>query len=312
MREYRQRPEAKKRLRQRQQREHDRERNWRINPTQLPSKRQQAFWARVNKRGRCAGRLSYCWFWTGKQNRQGYGIYGSMLAHRVAWALTYSVPVSDGLMLDHLCDTPICVRPSHCREATAAENNARSRALRSKSTHCKNGHLWTPKNTYITPGTGYRQCIKCSRQAKKTQATQRRQRAGCAKNHQHSTRKRVVGTKRVLPTGDMLIYDPEHPIANCRGEVLEHRKVWYDARGPIPKGHVIHHKDENKLNNQIENLEALSRAAHNTHHQTKKTHCSREHERTPENTYIYPNGSRCCRACNRERDRQRIRTKTAA
>lgn len=36
----------------------------------------------------------------------------------------------------------------------------------------------------------------------------------------------------------------------------------------------------------------------------RPTHCKRGHEWTPENTYMYPDGSRYCKACNRESKRQ--------
>lgn len=39
---------------------------------------------------------------------------------------------------------------------------------------------------------------------------------------------------------------------------LEHRVVWCWYNGPIPKGMVINHKDYNRANNHIENLEIVS------------------------------------------------------
>lgn len=44
--------------------------------------------------------------------------------------------------------------------------------------------------------------------------------------------------------------------------VLLHRHVWEKHFGPIPKGYHIHHKDGNKLNNDISNLECLSASDH--------------------------------------------------
>jgi hypothetical protein len=44
--------------------------------------------------------------------------------------------------------------------------------------------------------------------------------------------------------------------------VALHRQIWIDSNGPIPKGHIIHHKDGNTLNNLIENLESLSPKDH--------------------------------------------------
>lgn len=41
-----------------------------------------------------------------------------------------------------------------------------------------------------------------------------------------------------------------------------HRYVWEQANGPIPKNMVIHHKDFNRGNWKLENLELLTRAEH--------------------------------------------------
>lgn len=48
----------------------------------------------------------------------------------------------------------------------------------------------------------------------------------------------------------------------CRGNKRLHRLIWEKAYGPIPKGHHIHHKDGNRLNNSIENLECISHEEH--------------------------------------------------
>lgn len=45
-----------------------------------------------------------------------------------------------------------------------------------------------------------------------------------------------------------------------------HQQKWIDVNGPIPKGHEIHHKDGNPLNNEIGNLECLSEAEHDAIH----------------------------------------------
>lgn len=50
-----------------------------------------------------------------------------------------------------------------------------------------------------------------------------------------------------------------------RGGFL-HRHVWEDEKGPIPKGHDIHHVDENTLNNKIENFECLTKKEHRKRH----------------------------------------------
>lgn len=45
-----------------------------------------------------------------------------------------------------------------------------------------------------------------------------------------------------------------------------HRQIWIDNYGEIPEGHVIHHKDENTLNNSIDNLECLAKGKHMSNH----------------------------------------------
>lgn len=87
------------------------------------------FWSKVNKYGpvpeHCP-ELGPCWVWTAAKGEKGYGRFwfaGSMrLSHRVAFFLEESRwPTPDGM---HLCDNPVCVRRSHIKEGTHAENNA--------------------------------------------------------------------------------------------------------------------------------------------------------------------------------------------
>ena len=45
-----------------------------------------------------------------------------------------------------------------------------------------------------------------------------------------------------------------------------HRAYWELVHGEIPAGHVIHHEDENKLNNSLKNLRCLTESEHNRIH----------------------------------------------
>lgn len=45
-----------------------------------------------------------------------------------------------------------------------------------------------------------------------------------------------------------------------------HRAVWEAAYGTIPKGYHIHHINDDKHDNRIENLELLSHSEHSKHH----------------------------------------------
>lgn len=84
---------------------------------------QERFWAKVNK-------TDGCWIWTAAQ-RNGYGIFSTahspsqprimVSAHRYTFEMENG-PIPEGLVVDHLCHTPACVRPSHLRVATHKEN----------------------------------------------------------------------------------------------------------------------------------------------------------------------------------------------
>lgn len=74
---------------------------------------------------------------------------------------------------------------------------------------------------------------------------------------------------RVLePRGYVLIRRPDHPQADCRGYVYEHILVAEAKIGRfIADGEEVHHKDENRSNNDPDNLEVkASRADHRRDH----------------------------------------------
>lgn len=77
------------------------------------------FWDRVKK---CRNR---CWEWQGRRDGRGYGVFHfegrSIPAHRYAYESRVGrIPV--GLVIDHLCRNPSCVRPSHLEPVTIEEN----------------------------------------------------------------------------------------------------------------------------------------------------------------------------------------------
>lgn len=105
--------------------------------------------------------MSTCIKWDGPTDRDGYGrMAEGELAHRHYYVRTVG-PIPSGLELDHLCRNRACVNPEHLEPVTHAENMLR-RSI--SQTHCKNGHEFTPENTYIRPGRdGRRTCRTCQR-----------------------------------------------------------------------------------------------------------------------------------------------------
>jgi len=60
-----------------------------------------------------------------------------------------------------------------------------------------------------------------------------------------------------------------------------HTEIWKDKHGEILKGYVIHHKDGNSLNNNIENLECIKRESHQSSH--VKEYCENNKEKIIKN-----------------------------
>lgn len=85
-----------------------------------------------------------------------------MLAHRFSLSLVQ--PLVEGLQVDHLCRNTSCVRPTHLEQVTQAENIRRAALHRERATRCKNGHEYTPENTYIN-SKGNRECLICRRKS---------------------------------------------------------------------------------------------------------------------------------------------------
>lgn len=99
-------------------------------------------------------------------------------------------------------------------------------------------------------------------------------------------------------------------LAGVRKTVAVHRLVATAFLGPRPDGLETRHLDGNAGNPRLENLRygtpsqnAFDRIRHGTNRNAIKTHCPRNHEYTPDNTYVSPRGQRNCRTCARERRR---------
>lgn len=115
-----------------------------------------------------------CWLWLASTTRDGYGRFGRggrragvAPAHRYAYELTYG-EIERGLVVDHLCRTPGCVRPDHLEAVTQAENVRRGRSSNSATGLCRRGrHRWDPTAT-IVEVDGSRRCAACRREWERT------------------------------------------------------------------------------------------------------------------------------------------------
>jgi hypothetical protein len=55
------------------------------------------------------------------------------------------------------------------------------------------------------------------------------------------------------------------------GQELIHHLVWRKKHGKITKGMVIHHKDGNRMNYKLSNLQLMTRSEHCNLHRNKKS-----------------------------------------
>lgn len=118
------------------------------------------FWLRVWPRGDC-------WEWRGHIMNTGYGsaeLNGkAILAHRYAFLVARGELVK-GLVLDHLCNHPWCVKPSHLVQTTQRRNALRGSAptaANARKTCCpKCGGAYRAGIT--KSGMRYRRCDHCS------------------------------------------------------------------------------------------------------------------------------------------------------
>jgi hypothetical protein len=148
------------------------------NTTQLDMRGEPAdvrFWAKVNKNGpvpEYAPHLGPCWIWTGAIRGSGYaGFHRGDGRHTVGAHIfgyeTAHGPVPKGLVLDHLCRVPSCVRPAHLEPVTSRINALRGEtivAANAAKTHCPQGHPYDAENTRWYQGRRYcRACKRASR-----------------------------------------------------------------------------------------------------------------------------------------------------
>lgn len=107
------------------------------------------------------------------------------------------------------------------------------------------------------------------------------------RNHQHGLKGPLnasykEGLRIVINNGQPYYkkYAPNHPRANQEGRFWEHILVAeenklgpseaYDEKGYIKKGWHVHHKNEDTLDNSVDNLEVLTHGQHVSEHNSRR------------------------------------------
>jgi hypothetical protein len=106
-----------------------------------------------------------CRNWLGPLNKDGYGKWGSELAHRHVYEIHHGT-IPSGLWIDHTCSNRKCIEITHLEAVTPRENILRSfytrASINARKTHCTHGHAFDSANTYYRL-TGGRSCRACHR-----------------------------------------------------------------------------------------------------------------------------------------------------
>lgn len=116
--------------------------------------------------------LTGCLLWQGGMDSGGYGWisigHETITVHRISAVINLKLnPLDKTQWALHKLNCPNrnCWNPEHLYVGSRQENN-RDRYFSNPRTHCKQGHEYTPENTYFYK-SGSKACLECQRQYRK-------------------------------------------------------------------------------------------------------------------------------------------------
>lgn len=95
---------------------------------------------------------------------------------------------------------------------------------------------------------------------------------------------------------------------SSRQQRFEHVLVWESHHGPVPNGYELHHRNGNKLDNRIDNLQLVTRLEHKRIHSgcvrfgntwLKRCRRCRWYRRVDQEFYVYPGRNGVMGICRR-------------
>ena len=143
--------------------------------------------------------------------------------HRLVYAAIHGDASIEGKVVQHACDNPRCIRYSHLRLGTNADNVrdsvAKGRHWEVRKTHCKYGHEFNEVNTRRS-SRGKRICLTCQTERE----VRRRPPTGQGKGYRNKIKTHCPSGHPY--DGDNLYVRPKDGARICRACVRRHQAVY--------------------------------------------------------------------------------------